>query len=221
FTTSYPDVSFFALRDVDGNTVVRTDGAPGEPTDGPTVVDEARRGTIPLADPLDAGGRRRPVIALGAPIRDPEGRFAGQAVTTLASTRLARILARASVVASGEAYMVDAEGRVIAHQDAALVSDLADFAAAPAVAAARANPSGQGALSYRAADGDRLTGYARVPEVGWHVVVEQPATTALAGARAGRQLAFDLLLVVIVMASLPGALAPRWPAGPLGAPPPR
>ena len=114
------------------------------------------------------------------------------------------------------AYLVDAQGRVIAHPDAALVAAFADLSATPPVAAflsADAVPSGT--LTYSAPDGQRLVGYASLADLGWGVIVERPTSVALASVRTARELAFDVLLALLGVAVIVAVFATRWLSRPL------
>jgi hypothetical protein len=91
---------------------------------------------------------------------------------------------------------------------------MTDVSGQPAVAALLGREA-SGALSYEAPDGERLAGYALVPLLDWGVVVERPAALALAGAQAGRDLAFAVFLVVVAIAAVLGWIAATRLAAPL------
>ena len=64
-----------------------------------------------------------------------------------------------------------------------------------------------GSLVYQMGRNTWLGSYALVPAAGWGVIIEQPLTMALAGAYAGRDLAFLLVLWTALLAGLIGAFA--------------
>jgi signal transduction histidine kinase len=70
-------------------------------------------------------------------------------------------------------------------------------------------------MSYDTPDGERLAGYATVPRLRWAIVVERPASLALAGAQNGRDLAFLVFLLVVATAAVLGWIAAARLAGPL------
>jgi signal transduction histidine kinase len=211
----YPDVQAFTTVDAAGNQMARSDGLPPVPVNGFAVFEEVRRTNAPWLDVIVSAAARRPLPIIGAPIRDARGGFAGVAGGSLKPERLSALLARAGRGTRGTAYLVDNRGRVVAHPDTALVERQADLAGVAPVAALLGTPGGPGAIRYTAGGRDDLAGYARVPDLGWGVVVEQPLAVALAGVRAGRDLALLVLLLVIVGAAVGGALAATCLAAPL------
>jgi hypothetical protein len=56
----------------------------------------------------------QPLVALGLPIHDTNGRFAGMAAIILESTRLADVAQRATTEAGGQVWVVDRSNRLIA-----------------------------------------------------------------------------------------------------------
>jgi signal transduction histidine kinase len=128
---------------------------------------------------------------------------AGVAVET---NRLFAVLARAGAGATADIYLVDERGRAIAHRDPRLARSFSDLSSAPPVAALLADRGPSGAVKYTA-KAEELAAYARVPGMGWGVVVERPASAALAVARAGRELSFPRHLSVMVMVGLVGTIA--------------
>src|SRR5579884_1033884 len=197
----YRDLVHLSVFDASGEDLADSDDVHRPNTAQRLVFTEARRTVAPTLDMFIGPTTGTPIFAFGAPIRDGNGNFWGIIGSSVESTRVASMLASASTGDGREAYLVDAKGRIIAHPDAALAAALADFSNAPPVAALQSEEADHGRLRFTTADGEQLAGYARVPRLGWGVVVEQPAAAALAGARAGRELAFGILLVVIALAT--------------------
>ena len=154
------------------------------------------------------------MFALGEPVRDDEGRFAGMAAVILESRRLADVLGRASVGPGSQVFLVDADGRLITDGDPSRQAPRADLSALVPIARLRGG-EGPGALTYGPANAERLAGFARVPDLDWGVVVERPTAAALVGPRNGRDLAFAVLAVMIGVAVAGGALAAGLLAAPL------
>ncbi|MBI4491539.1 MAG: PAS domain S-box protein [Chloroflexi bacterium] len=213
---AYPNVLAFFTYDPAGNLVARSGGRPPVAAAGYPFYEDARRTNGPALDMFLLPPTGRPVFVLAAPIRGPDGRFAGLAAASLESVQVAELLvAHASVDPGGQVYLVDGEGRAIAHPEAALVASVASLSAAPPVAALLAGSGASGALSYPAPTGARLAGYARVPGLGWGVVVERPVAAVLAATRASRDLAFGMLLLIVAVAAAVGAATANWLSAPL------
>jgi len=213
---AYRDLIHLSIFDSTGEDLADSDDVHRPNTAQRFVFTEARRTMTTTVDMFIGPTTGTPIFAFGAPIRDGNDQFWGIIGSSVESTRVASMLAAASTGDGRRVFLVDGRGRIVAHPDASLAAALADFSAAPPVAALQADSSERGRLRYSTPDGEWLAGYARVPRLGWGVVVEQPTAAALAGARAGRELAFGILLVVIALATVAGALAAGELAGPLG-----
>lgn len=115
----------------------------------------------------------------------------------------------------GKAYVVDAAGRLIAHPDAGMALRMTNLAAQPPVQSAlsgtKDSKAAAATIVSKAADGRWLiSAQAPVDPPGWHVIVEQPLTTAFAPMLASLVRTLLLLLAglaIAVAASL--ALAKR------------
>ncbi len=96
---------------------------------------------------------------------------------------------------SGNAFLVDARNRVIAHRDTVLVRDRTDLSSHPLLASGSAP--------------DVLGAAATAPLLGWKVVVQQPAAEALGALRGGMRTAALWVTVALLLAVLTGLVAVR------------
>ncbi|MBA2447697.1 MAG: response regulator [Chloroflexi bacterium] len=211
---AYPDVVAFSIFDAAGTPVARSDHRPLTVL-SQAVLGEVHRSGGPVLVILISPIIHRPVFAFAAPIYDPDRSLAGVATGVLESTRLSELLALATAGSAEQAYLVDGGGRAIAHPDASLVESFAELSTTPPVAALLAAGNDPGSLQYTAGPAERLAGYARVPKLGWGVLVEHPAAAALASARAGRDRSFGILVFVIGGAAILGVLVAGWLTAPL------
>jgi hypothetical protein len=78
----------------------------------------------------------------------------------------------------GQAYVVDAQGHLIAHTDISLVLRNADMTQLAQVWAARTAGAGAGGEAKDILGRDVLTAYAPVARLGWLVFVEMPIEEA-------------------------------------------
>jgi signal transduction histidine kinase len=209
----YPDVYILGTFDAAGRGLARTDDLPPAPSSAfAERVTASGAILVERATSLTLG---RLVLGVGAPVRDAGGRVAGVVAGGVDPPRLAMQLAHASQRPDAAVFLVDADGRALAHPDNRLVTAAADLSGRPPVAAARGGAPG--ALAYAAAEGERFAGYAPVGELGWTVVAERPAAAVLADARRGRDLAYGALLIVLAAAAAGGWLLAGGLAAPLGA----
>ncbi len=213
----YPDVYGFTTYDQRGHPLVRGDSQPRESIGGTPVFEEAMRtnGTS-LAVNVSAVSNRL-VFDFGTPLRRPDNSWTGLLVLSVESARVASAIGRVAAEAGGRAYLVNGDGRILIHQDAELNGSLLDVSTTPPVIALLSKSAPDGVIRYPSRLGEQLAGYARVAGTSWGVIVERPLTIALAGARAGRELAFAILLLMMSGAAVGGTIAAGMLARPLEA----
>jgi hypothetical protein len=102
-------------------------------------------------------------------------RLAGVSVVELNLTPMWDIVQQTKVGDHGVAYVVDAEGRVIAHPDSSVAKSLRDVSSLAQVQEARTTPStGSVRMARDMNDQEVVVAYARVAGPGWLVFVELP-----------------------------------------------
>jgi HAMP domain-containing protein len=156
----------------------------------------------------------RPIFAAARAVRDEDGKPAAVAVVSLESSHLVDLLDRSSTPGL-RAFVVDRNGVVIAHSDEWVASARQSFRDRPSVNRLLTEPAPVGS-AVDEQDGRRiLSGYARVEDIGWGVVVERPADVALAQARTSREIAYGLLMLAIAVAAGVGVVISRRVTAPL------
>src|SRR5207244_8724320 len=114
------------------------------------------------------------------------GRNAGVTVAAVNLKLIWDVITGLKLGKSGYAYVVDRDGRLIAHPDISLVLRNTDLANLPQVAAAHAEAPGEkiapsGAMVAKGINGNSvLTAHAAIAPLGWTVFVELPLNEALA-----------------------------------------
>ena len=129
------------------------------------------------------------------------------------------VVSQIKVGERGDAYVVDREGRLIAHPDISLVLRNTDMSQLAQVSAARgvgADPQAQAVQNARdIADREVLTAYAPVAPLGWLVFVELPVAEAYAPLYASVERTSGVLLGALALAFLAGLLLARRMVGPI------
>ena len=210
---AYPDIVGFGTVAANGDPIARADDRTGTSWIGDVVFEEVRRTLQPAVGIRISPVIDRPIFTFGVPILDADGTFTGMVSSSLEASRIAAFLARTDFEPGTRTYLVDMTGLAIANTDQD-VAGLADLSARPSVAAMLADPEPGGALRIEGPQGGDLASYARVPELGWGVVVERPAAAGLEPIRTKLDLLFGGLLVVVAAAAGFGVVA----AGLLSAP---
>jgi signal transduction histidine kinase/CheY-like chemotaxis protein len=148
----------------------------------------------------------------------------GDRSVTLAEVNLKFIWSVVAGIKIGEhgyAYVVDADGRLVAHPDISRVLQMTDLSGLPQVQAALGQRDVTGASltsAERAVDaqGRRvLTAHTTIEPLGWHVFVEQPQSEALAPLYASLSRHAVILLLASALALLASAMLARRMVAPI------
>jgi signal transduction histidine kinase/CheY-like chemotaxis protein len=149
-------------------------------------------------------------------------RDAGVSVAEVNLKLIWDVVSQIKVGQRGHAYVVDAQGRLIAHPDISLVLRNTDMSRLAQVRAARAGASG-GGTSETVQESENiegrkvLTAYAPVTPLGWLVFVELPAEEAYAPLYAALQRLALVLLAALCFAVLAGMFLAGRMVGPIQA----
>src|SRR6476659_983727 len=149
-------------------------------------------------------------------------RDAGVSVAEVNLKLIWDVVSQIKVGERGHAYVVDAQGRLIAHPDISLVLRNTDMSRLAQVNAARAGAAG-GVASDRVQEREDISGrkvltaYAPVAPLGWLVFVELPATEAYAPLYAALQRLALVLLAALGFAVLAGMFLAGRMVGPIQA----
>lgn len=214
-SAGYPDISALAVYDREGRLVARSDGGPDLTISGSPVFEQARLTGSPSREILVSPSLGKPIFSFGTPVNDSEGVFQGVLVLFMNSSRVARFLSGRNPGGGSLTYLVNENGRVIAHPYTNLVSEFADLSEKAPVSRLLKGEVTAGQVDYFDNSTRMLAGYAVVPQLGWGVVVEQVAPAALETVYQGRETAFGILLLFVLLTSGAGILAATWIVNPI------
>jgi signal transduction histidine kinase len=131
------------------------------------------------------------------------------------------VISQIKIGREGLAYLVDAQGHLIAHPDISRVlrkSDLSGLAQVKAASSEAVSEDREHVMIARDANGqDALIAYANIPFLGWHVFVEQPLSEALGPLYASLQRTGLLLLAGLVLAVIASLFLARLMVRPIRA----
>jgi signal transduction histidine kinase len=139
-----------------------------------------------------------PTVVLAAPINFAEG-GRGAVIVSLSTARLANELGALRQDTSIRFALVDSDGKLFVHPDAALVAQLPSLRGQPTVDAGLA---GQADTTIETSPEGReiIMAYAPVPELGWAILVSQPTDEAFEVVRRQTLLGLVVLTLATVMA---------------------
>jgi signal transduction histidine kinase len=137
-------------------------------------------------------------------------RDAGVSVAEVNLKLIWDVISQIKVGARGQAYLVDAQGRLVAHPDISLVLRNTDLSRLTQVQAARGADATEQIQEAEDIQGRRvLTAYARVAPLGWLVFVELPRAEAYAPLYATIERSGILLLAALGFAFVAGLVLAR------------
>ena len=147
-------------------------------------------------------------LALAGTIRN-----AGVSVAEVNLKLIWDVVSQIKVGAHGHAYVVDGQGRLIAHPDISLVLRNTDLSRLAQVQAARAHLAGKPTEQVQEADDIQtrpvLTAYAPITPLGWIMFVELPVEEAYAPLYATLERSGLILLAGLLLASVAGLMLAR------------
>ncbi len=142
------------------------------------VFEESLQGNVYVADPLSIPEAKTAIMTVGLPIID-ENKVVGVLLADLSMGRVWEIVESVNIRRSGEAYLVDRRGLLIAHKDRDRVMELEDMKDVEIVGKYLALGNTGGALTFMDKEGKEMLGaYASLDLEGWGVVVQEPREDA-------------------------------------------
>jgi methyl-accepting chemotaxis protein len=141
-------------------------------------------------------------IVLAQPVRDASGKTVGVINTGMDLESLTADLAATKIGRTGYAFILDAQGMVLAHPDKSQLMKT-DFAATEIGKRILAT-TGSAVLEYRDANGAHLAAVSRNDKTGWLVVVEAPLEefSAYADAATRQSAGIALALTVAILTAI-------------------
>lgn len=193
----YTNVYLLSTIGLNGLNVARSDNEkPKDYHDRPYFI-EAVAGKDIARQVLIGRTTGRPSVVFSSPIRNDRGKIIGVAML---STDLAVVTERLKAVQLGQtgaAFVIDAQGKVLAHPEAKYAAELKDFSTHPAV---RALLTGQpGAFTFTDNHDVNWLSHSIALENGWGVIVQQQKREILENVRFFWRFATLVVLTVSLM----------------------
>lgn len=205
----------FDTYDVRGQPIARSDDLALAPLPAGLLSDVLRTGAPSVLGTVSPQ-LQRPEFVFAAPVLSPDGVSRGFIAAEIEATQVSTALAHLDPGrrTGATVFLISGDGHVLAHPDAAITAAQTDLSQHPA-ARAVLGATGSGVLRYRIASGDQLAGFARVPDLGWGIIVERPLADVLAGTLAERDGTFGLLLFAVAVAAAVGSFVAARLSAPL------
>lgn len=146
----------------------------------------------------------KPAVVLSTPIRKPDAaagtsHLIGMIAMTLHITDISDVVTNLRVGSTGFAFVLDEDGKVVAHRKQEFATKSADFSKHPAFLGWR--DKGRQRLEYEDA-GHKVIAYVEKTAPGWLLVTQQDYDEAFAPLREANRQALLLLLVTVLSVTL-------------------
>ena len=184
----------------DGQNIARSDGKPLKYYGDRAYVKQVLNGS-PLGEQVLIGKTSGlPALVLSVPISDNRGALEGVLAIAMTVSDVSAKVVHARIGETGEAFMLDAKGRVIAHRDEEYSKTRKDLQQHPAFIAYKAR--GEDRLVYTDEAGKRQIAFIKETGQGWITVVKQSYEEAFGAIAQANNYALVLLGITVVLVVL-------------------
>ena len=141
--------------------------------DGAAALAAALRGEEHIGAPFFPAGAEAAAVTVAVPVRDATNRVTAALFAVVSLADLQSFIAKVRVGTTGQAYLVDRRGVLVAHRDLDLVRRRENLGDLEIVGYLQAGQT-LGSVPFRDRAGRQMLGaYDLVPGVGWGVVIEE------------------------------------------------
>lgn len=198
--TQIYDWNYLAFTvDKDGQNIGRSDGKPltyyGDRSYVKQVVSGASFGKQVLIGKTSG----KPAFVLAAPIKDSKGTVNGVLAIAMTISDLSERITNTRIGETGKAFLMDEQGKIIAHQSPEFTTARKDFSQHPTFKAAMNN---QRSVNYVDENGQIVTAYIQTTSDGWIMVAQQQVDEAFASVKQSNKEALILLVITILLVLL-------------------
>ncbi len=204
-------ISQIYVMDTSGMQVYKTSGSLGDRSDR-LYFQKALAGEVYFSDVLISGSTKMPIVVIAAPI-ERGGKTVGVIGASIDLSELSELSSAVHTGKTGYGFIVEGNGKLIAHPDAELISSLTDVSELDPVSKAIEGESG---ISLYAYEGDeKMAAYTYLPNVRWGVIVQTPQSEAFEGLTKQRRTMLSLLGIFAVLGFIMAYILSKWITTPL------
>ena len=194
--SAYPWIDAAQVIAPDGNSISRSDDMPLKNYSDRDYVQQVLAGEAMGQQVLIGKTTGLPGFALAVPIRGKEGGLKGMLSISMTTAVLSAYVTNMRIGDTGYAFLLDAEGKVIAHQSMQDSNFRKDFSEHPAFVAL--TRQGKSSLVYR--DEQRnaaVVAYMKRTDVGWILVTQQNYAEAFSAIASTNKNAIATLIITL------------------------
>ena len=182
-------ISQIYVMDSSGMQVYKTSGKLGDRADR-AYFKRAMAGETYFSDVIISGSTGMPIVVLAAPIENGT-KTVGVIGASIDLSSLSQLSTAVETGLTGYGFIVESSGKLIAHPDQNLITEMTDVSDLDPVAKAIQGQTGVSQYTYNASD--KLAAFTYMPTTRWGVVVQTPLIEAFAKINKQRNLMFLML----------------------------
>lgn len=210
-TEQYPWTYLAFTVAPDGENIGRSDGKEPKYYGDRSYVKQVLRGADLGQQVLIGKTSKKPALVLSSRIRGDDSAIGGVLAIAMTIEDISNWITQTRIGETGSAFLLDSEGKVIAHQSKEYTTERKDLSDHPAFHAMR---SGEQQARYRTNDQEMLARI-QITNEGWTLVVEQESTEVYAVLETAKKVAMILLVTIIVVVLVLAALLARHLSAPI------
>ncbi|MBL0714267.1 MAG: zinc-ribbon domain-containing protein [Desulfosarcina sp.] len=199
----YPWMYLVFTTDNFGMNIARNDGKDLKDYSDRQYVQDIMAGKQIAWQNLIGKTSKKPALVLAVPIRK-NNETIGILAAAMTRDAISKRIANWRQGKTGYAFLVDQNGKVIAHQIPAFVQKSKDLSRNPLIKAAHANQRGM--VEFKGSNGKEEIGFARKTNLGWILAIQQAKDEAFKSLKDAQMFALILLgatfIVVVIIALL-------------------
>jgi methyl-accepting chemotaxis protein len=202
----YPWMYLVFTTDINGMNVARNDGKDLKDYSDRQYVQDITSGKEVTWQNLIGKTSKKPALVIAVPIRK-NNQTIGVMAAAMTRDAISKRIANWGQGKTGYAFLVDENGKVVAHQKEAFVEKQMDFSKNELVKAAKAKK--KGLVEFVDADGKDAIGFAQTTPLGWTLAIQQEKKEAFAILTKAQTFAIILMGATFVIVVIIAYIASR------------
>lgn len=203
---AYPWMYLVFTTDINGMNVARDDGKDLTDYSDRQYVLDITSGKELAWQNLIGKTSKKPALVIAVPIRK-NNQTIGVMAAAMTRDAISKRIANWSQGDTGYAFLVDQDGKVVAHQIADFVETQKDLSKNQLVQAAKVNKTGL--VEFKDADGLDVIGFSKMTQLGWTLALQQDKKEAFAILKEAQTFAFILMGATFVIVVIIAYMASR------------
>jgi len=202
----YPWMYLVFTTDINGMNVARNDGKDLKDYSDRQYVQDITSGKDLTWQNLIGKTSKKPALVIAVPIRK-NNQIIGVMAAAMTRDVISKRIANWRQGRTGYAFLVDENGKVVAHQETAFVQKQKDLSKHHLVQAAKAKK--RGLIEFKQDNGQDAIGLAKTTQLGWTLAIQQEKKEAFSVLKEAQTFAFILMGATFVIVVFIAYIASR------------